>query len=108
MLVIAWEALNEAIPRLEAEDKLSAYTVAVLASPAQDQSTVDKRQKIVDQWRQLSFGKAKKAIEVTVARLSELLGHAFGDEISKAQVVESDVTRDEVFGSGAKSVRTKD
>lgn len=81
MLVVSWEAMNDAIPRLTAEESLSAYTIAVLASPPPDQETLTKRQKIIDEWRQLVIGKSKRVIEVTVAKLSNLLRDVFGEQI---------------------------
>jgi hypothetical protein len=81
MLVIAWEAMNSAIPRIQAEERLDAYTVAVLASPPPDQDSVTQRQKIINQWQQLIIGPSKKVIEVTVAKLKVLLMQAFDEQI---------------------------
>jgi len=81
MLVIAWEAMYDAIPRIHAEEMLDAYMVGVLSTPAPDEDAASKRQKIVDEWRQMVIGTSKKVIEVTVGKLREMLINAFDEQI---------------------------
>jgi hypothetical protein len=59
MLVVAWEALYDAIPRLQAKENLAAYSVAVLSSPYLTEDGQSSRDSILDNWREvLSHGQA--------------------------------------------------
>lgn len=81
MLVITWEALNDAIPRLQAEEYLAAYTVSVVSSPAHDYQSLAQRTQIVDEWRKTVLGRAKRAIEISFAALGKMLRGSFQEQI---------------------------
>lgn len=74
MLVGVWEALDAAIPRLEAHEALSQYTVAVVASPnVGDES----RESVLSGWRKLlSDGRAMLRGD----RQDDHNGNGHGDE----------------------------
>lgn len=84
MLVIAWEAMYDAIPRLQAEESLAAYTVAVTASPAHDQQSLQHKTAIVEVWQRTVAGPVRRAhrrIEVTFAALDTALRGVFGRQM---------------------------
>lgn len=59
MLVVAWDEMNAAIAKLEAQERLAAYTVAVVASPYTDDNGLRARESVLDGWRDLiSAGRA--------------------------------------------------
>lgn len=53
MLVAAWDALYDAIPRLQAKEQLAAYSVAVLSSPYLTEDGQQSRDGILETWRNL-------------------------------------------------------
>lgn len=53
MLVIQWDALYEAIPRIQAKEHLAAWTVAVLATPGTEEGQ-HERDSILNSWRELA------------------------------------------------------
>jgi len=53
MLVVAWDALYDAIPRLQAKEHLAAYSIAVLSSPYLSDDGQKARDGILDGWRDL-------------------------------------------------------
>jgi hypothetical protein len=53
MLVVAWDALYDAIPRLQAKEHLAAYSIAVLSSPYLTDDGQTTRDGILDGWREL-------------------------------------------------------
>lgn len=53
MLVVAWDEMNEAIVKLEAQERLAAYTVAVVASPYTDENGLRARETVLDGWRNI-------------------------------------------------------
>lgn len=81
MLVISWNALNDAIPRLQAEEYLAQYTIGVVSSPAHDADSLRKKQSIVDGWQTVVIGRARKLVEVTFGRLDKMLRNAFEEGI---------------------------
>jgi hypothetical protein len=83
MLVIVWEAMNAVIPRLQAEEYMAQYTVAVMSTPASDRNAVWVRQKVIDEWMDLAspVRKARRAMEVSLVKFKELLHNAFPGQI---------------------------
>jgi hypothetical protein len=54
MLVVAWDELYQAIPRIQAKEHLAAYTTAVLASPSLSEEGQQTRDSILENWRDLA------------------------------------------------------
>jgi predicted ATP-grasp superfamily ATP-dependent carboligase len=80
MLVIVWESLNDVIVKLQAEENISAYNVAVLATPTSDKNALFDRERIIERWQKLA-GPARRAVEVTFDKLKEMLTGAFQEQI---------------------------
>lgn len=85
MLVVVWEAMYGAIPRLQAEEQLAAYAVAVTASPAQDRQGVRYRESVLDGWRkqmQGAFARVRDtARRVSFGQLRDVLRGAFEEQV---------------------------
>lgn len=93
MLVVAWDALDAAIPRIEAEENYAAYTVAVLATPHAEE---ESRNSILGSWRALITGgirsltstnensetaQPKKYLDTPLKHVVRRLRDAFGNAI---------------------------
>lgn len=86
MLAVAWDALNDAIPRLQAEEKLTAYQVAVLATPTSDRSASYARERVVQSWLKLLEARVRatgRSAHMSVARLRDRLLDAFKEQIKE-------------------------
>lgn len=70
MLVVVWDAMDAAIPRLQAEENLNAYNVAVVSSANAEEKS---RQELLGLWREQASG-AWRAIR----RVEESMHSAFG------------------------------
>ena len=80
MLVVVWDGMNDAISRIQAENNLNAYNVAVLATPVADNYAAFKRQQVIDRWVELSEPR-KRVREVDLHQLRDLLVGAFQEQI---------------------------
>lgn len=85
MLVGVWESMYAAIPRLQAEEQLAAYTAAAVAQPAQDRSGLAQRESILASWRKQMLGTFERAVEtarrVTPRQLRDILRNAFEEQV---------------------------
>ena len=62
MLANVWFAMNNAIPRLSAQDWMDQFTILTVANPYVEK---EARESILDVWRNLIQGSPQKAEEVS-------------------------------------------
>jgi len=73
MLVVAWDALYDAIPRLQAKENLAAYSIAVLSSPYLTDDGQTTRDGILDGWRGL-LAQGKRLLDGAVQSAQDFRG----------------------------------
>lgn len=85
MLVAVWDAMYGAIPRLQAEEQLAAYNVAVVATPPVDRQGLHDREKVLAGWRQQMQGAGDRSVStarrVSFRELQHVLRGAFEEQI---------------------------
>lgn len=84
MLVVQWNALNEAIPRLQADERYNDYLVSVASSPYAGKAG----QQLAESWREQAWrgfqtlaAAAKRGGELSLATAFSIVRGAFGDAI---------------------------